>query len=136
MNKEHPNISIIKRFNPVDPNTLAGVLAEDFVWHYINPKVSELEGDYFGLSGLTDFFQKIAGRTSGSFKVNPISIIPMGDELIITHVKDSLSLDGKDMEIDAIVVWCIINGQIKEAWDIPIAHTAKMIKTVKEKLSK
>jgi hypothetical protein len=127
MNIEHPNISILKRFNPANLNTLAEVLAEDFVWHYINPELSELEGDYFGLFGLKDFFHKIASRTSGSFKVNPRFIIPMGDELIITHVKDTLSLDGKPMEIDAIVVWCIINDQIKEAWDIPIAHTAKMI---------
>jgi predicted SnoaL-like aldol condensation-catalyzing enzyme len=134
MNKEHPNISILKKFNPADPNTVAEVLAEDFVWHYINPELSELEGDYLGLSGLTDFFQKIAGRTWGSFKVKPVSIIPMGDELIITHVKDTMSLDGKPMEIDAVVLWCIIDGKIKEAWDIPVVHTAKMIKTVKEKL--
>ena len=53
----------------------------------------------------------------------------MGDELIITHVKDTLSLEGKPMEIDAIVVWCIIDGQIKEAWDIPIVHTAKISDT-------
>ena len=110
------------------------MLAKDFVWHYINPELPELEGDYFGLSGLTDFFQKIADRTGDSFKVNPISIIPIGDELIITHVKDTLSLEGKPMEIDAVVVWCIIDGQIKEAWDIPVVQTAKMIKTVKEKL--
>ena len=58
----------------------------------------------------------------------------MGDELIITHVKETLSLEGKPMEIYAIVVWCIIDGMIKEAWDIPIVHTAKMIKTEKEKL--
>ncbi|WP_340198846.1 nuclear transport factor 2 family protein [Ascidiimonas sp. W6] len=133
MNKEHPNINILKRFNPASPNTLAEVLAEDFVWHYINPKLAELEGDYLGLSGLIDFFQKLADRTSGSFKVNPISIIPMGDELIITHVKDRMSLENKPMEIDAVVLWCIIDGKIKEAWDIPIVHTARMIKTVKEK---
>lgn len=134
MNKEHPNISILKRFNPADPNTAAEILAEDFVWHYINPKLSELEGDYFGLSGLKDFFQKLAGRTSGSFKVNPISISPLGDNLVVTLVKDTMSLEGKPIEIDAVVVWCIINSKIKEAWDIPIAHTAKMVKTVKEKL--
>lgn len=134
MNNEHPNISILKRFNPANPNTAAEVLAKDFVWHYINPELSELEGDYFGLAGLTDFFKRLSGRTSGSFKVNPISITPMGDELIITHVRDTMVLEGKPMEIDAIVVWCIIDGKIKEAWDIPIVHTAKMIETVKEKL--
>ena len=132
MKKEHPNISILKRFNPVNPNTLNGVLADDFTWHYMNPNLPDLEGDYVGLSGLTDFFKKIAGRTNGSFKVNPVSIIPIGDEIIITHVKDTLSMEGKPMEIDAVVVWCIIDGMIKEAWDLPIVHTAKMIR--KEKL--
>ena len=129
MDKEHLNISMLKRFNPANPNTLAEVLAEDFVWHYINPELSALEGDYFGLSGLKDFFQKIAVHTSGSFKVHPISITPFGDELIVTHVKDRLSLEGKLMEIEAVVIWCIIDGQIKEAWDIPIVHTAKISDT-------
>ena len=127
MNQEHPNISILKRFNPANPNTLAEVLAEDFAWHYINPELPELEGDYFGLSGLIDFFKKIGGRTGGSFKVNPISIIPMGDELIITHVKDTMLLGGKQMKIDAVVLWCIIDGNIKEAWDIPVKHTAAFV---------
>lgn len=126
MNKEHPNISILKRFNPANPNTVAEVLAEDFVWHYINPKLPEMEGDYVGLSGLTDFFKGIAGRTGGSFKAKPISIIPMGDELIITHVKDTMLLKGKQMQTDAVVVWRIVNGKIREAWDIPAAYTAKL----------
>jgi len=127
MAKEHPNISILKRFNPANPNTLAEVLAEDFVWHYINPKLPELEGDYVGLSGLTDFFNRLGGRTGGSFKVNPVSITPMGDELVTTHVKDRMLLEGNQMEIDAIVVWCIIDGKIKEAWDIPVIPTARVL---------
>ena len=132
MDKEHPNINILKRFNPANPSTLANVLADDFVWHYINPELSELEGDYFGLSGLTYFFQKLAGRTSGSFKVNPLSATPLGDELVITHVKDTMSLEGTPMEIDAVVIWCILKGEIKEAWDVPIVHTAKMINKLNE----
>ena len=135
MNKEHPNISILKRFNPADPNTAADLLANDFVWHYINPHLPALEGDYYGLAGLTDFFQEIGGRTRGSFKVIPISIFPMGEGLVVTHVKDTMALDGKPMEIDAVVLWCIIDGKIKEAWDIPIVHTAKLINAVKEKLA-
>jgi hypothetical protein len=53
----------------------------------------------------------------------------MGDDLVTTHVKDKMFLNGNPMEIDTIVVWCIINGQIKEAWDIPIVHTAKIADT-------
>ena len=127
MNREHPNISILRRFNPANPSSLTEVLAEDFVWHYINPELSELEGDYFGLRGLTEFFRKIAGHTGGSFKVNPISITPTGDNLVITHVNDTLTLEGKPLEVEAIVIWCIIDGQIKEAWDIPIKQTARVL---------
>ncbi|WP_394973029.1 nuclear transport factor 2 family protein [uncultured Croceitalea sp.] len=129
MNKEHPNVTILKRFNPANPNTATDLLTEDFVWHYINPELSEFEGDYFGLSGLTDFFKKLADRTSGSFKVNPMAIAPIGDELVITHVKDTMVLEGKPMEIDAIVLWCIMDGKIREAWDIPILRTAKVIES-------
>ena len=31
------------------------------------------------------------------------------------------------MEIDAIVVWHITDKKIKEAWDIPALHTARII---------
>lgn len=134
MEKEHPNIEVLKKLDLTNLEESADLIAEDFVWHYYNPKLPELQGDYLGLSGLMDFFKILAGRTRGSFKVNPLSINPLGDSLVITHVKDNMVLDGKHMEIDAVVLWCIIDGKIKEAWDIPIIHTAKMIKTLQEKL--
>ena len=129
MNKEHPNISILKQFNPANPHTAAGVLAEDFVWHYINPKLPEVHGDYLGIAGLADFFKKMAGNTSGTFRVNVISTTPMGDELVVTHVKDTMTLKGKPMEVDAVVVWSIANGKIQEAWDIPAIHSVKVKET-------
>ncbi|WP_435625264.1 nuclear transport factor 2 family protein [Flagellimonas sp.] len=134
MNKEHPNISILKQFNPTNPSSASGVLAEDFVWHYINPELPELEGEYFGFSGLMDFFKKIGMRTSGSFQVNPITTTPLGDQLVVTLVKDSMTLEGKSIKIEAVVIWCIVDGKIKEAWDIPIILTTKMIETIKERL--
>ncbi len=129
MNKEHPNIEVLKRLDLTNLEASAKIIAEDFVWHYYNPELPELEGDYLGLSGLKDFFKTLAGRTNGSFKVNPVSITPLGDELIVTHVKDTMFLEGKQMEIDAVVLWCIIDGTIKEAWDIPVTHTAKFLES-------
>ena len=130
MEKEHPNIEVLKKLDLTNLEESADLIAEDFVWHYYNPKLPELQGDYLGLSGLMDFFKILADRTRGSFKVNPLSINPLGDSLVITHVKDNMVLDGKHMEIDAVVLWCIIDSKIKEAWDIPIIQTAKMIKTL------
>ncbi|XLS30591.1 nuclear transport factor 2 family protein [Flavobacteriaceae bacterium M23B6Z8] len=125
MNREHPNITVLKKFDPANPDTIAEVMDPDFIWHYINPELPELEGDYQGLSGLTNFFKKLGSRTGDSFKVHPLAIVPLGDALVITHVKDTMINDGKRMQIDAVVLWCIKNGKLKEAWDIPVLHTAK-----------
>lgn len=125
MNDEHPNISILKK---LDLTNIAGcndILTADMVWHYINPKLPDVQGDYVGLKGFQSFFERMGGLTGGTFKVNPIAITPMGDKLVITHVKDTMVLDGRQMELEAVVVWCIVDGKIVEAWDIPIIHTAK-----------
>jgi predicted SnoaL-like aldol condensation-catalyzing enzyme len=129
MNKEHPNIEILKRLDLTNLLASADVIAEDFVWHYFNPKLPELEGDYLGVSGLADFFKKIGGRTKGSFKVNLVSITPMGDEMVVTHVKDTMLLNDKPMEVDAVVVWSIVDGKIREAWDLPAVRSAKVIES-------
>ncbi len=128
MKKAHPNIEVLKRFDPTNIAAMAEVLAEDFVWHFINPELPEVQGDYFGLDGLADFFKKMGGHTDGTFKVNPLSITPIGDEFVVVHVKDTMALNGKQMEIDAIVLWHIIDEKIKEAWDIPALHTATVLK--------
>ena len=46
MNKEHPNIEVLKRLDLTNMEASAQVIAEDFVWHYFNPELPELQGDY------------------------------------------------------------------------------------------
>lgn len=123
MNQEHPNVSLMKQLDILNLASCAHLFASDFVWHYINPNLPEVEGDYAGLAGLQAFFQAISSETSGSFKVRPVSINAFGDELVVTHVRNSMSLEGRPIHVDAIVVWRFVNGQITEAWDIPSAHT-------------
>ncbi|WP_271782422.1 nuclear transport factor 2 family protein [Aquimarina algiphila] len=129
MNKEHPNIEVLKRLDLTNLVASTEVIAEDFVWHYFNPELPDLEGDYFGLSGLMAFFKKLSDLTTGIFKINPLSITPMGDEIVVVHVKDTMLLKGNQMEVDAVVVWSIFDGLIKEAWDIPAVRTATVIKS-------
>ncbi len=123
----HPNIAILQQF---DPNNIEGsleIIAEDAVFHFFNPKLPDVQGDYVGPKGFQTFFESMARSSGGSFKVTPISIIPMGDELVVTHVKDTMVLNGRQMELDAVVVWRIVDGKITEAWDIPAIHTPKFI---------
>ena len=69
-----------------------------------------------------DRVETMGKLTEGSFKVNPVSIITVGDELVVAHVKDTMVLEGNPIEIDAVVVWRIVDGKIVEPWDIPAVH--------------
>ncbi|MBW2377899.1 MAG: nuclear transport factor 2 family protein [Deltaproteobacteria bacterium] len=114
MTEEHPNISLFKQLDLRNLGEASDLFAEDFVWHYFNSHLPDLEGDYVGLGGLQAFFEKLGGVTGGTFEVEPISITPYGDELVVAPI-----------EIDAVVVWRIVGGQIAEAWDIPAVHTGR-----------
>ena len=133
MNTIHPNIAVLQKFNPADVSASAGIIAEDAIFHYYNPFLPELQGEFQGRKGFVNFFEQIAAKTEGSFKVTPLSITPMGDELVVTHVKDNMTLDGEQIEVDAVVVWRIVDGKIKEAWDIPAVYTAQVSGTTQVK---
>lgn len=123
MDTPHPNLAVMARLDLRDLDACAELFSEDFVWHYFNPNLPEIEGVYAGLDGLKDFFARIADRTRGTFRVEPVSATPMGDELLVTHVRDHLEFDGAPISIDVVVVWRIVDNRITEAWDIPSAFT-------------
>ena len=125
MTEEHPNISLFKQLDLRNLGEASDLFAEDFVWHYFNSHLPDLEGDYVGLGGLQAFFEKLGGVTGGTFEVEPISITPYGDELVVTHVRNRLVVGGAPIEIDAVVVWRIVGGQIAEAWDIPAVNMGR-----------
>ncbi|MDJ0824185.1 MAG: nuclear transport factor 2 family protein [Rhodobacter sp.] len=123
MTNPHPNVELLMKLNLRDLDASAALFSDDFVWHFFNPKLPDLQGDYSGVDGLKAFFGAMAKRTKGSFNVQPVSITPVGNELIVVHVRDVMQLEGEALEVDAVVVWRIVNGQISEAWDIPAVYT-------------
>ena len=48
---------------------------------------------------------------------------PIGDELVVTHTKNRLTLQGRSITTDVVVVRRIVNGRIAEVWDIPSVHS-------------
>jgi len=125
MSEEHPNIALLKRLDLGNLGASAGLFAEDFVLHFFNPRLPDLQGDHVGLAGLQAFFEKLGAVTGGTFNVEPVSITPFGDELLVAHVKDTMTFGGMSIEVDAIVVWRIVGGHIAEAWDIPAVNTPR-----------
>ena len=119
----------MQQFNPSNIADAIDIIDEDAIFHYFNPMLPDMQGDYFGRKGFMEFFGRIVGKTEGTFKVTPLSITPMGDELVVTHVKDNMMLNDEQIEVDAVVVWRIVEGKIREAWDIPAVYTAQLSDT-------
>lgn len=64
MDRDHPNIQAMKQLNLGDLTAAKDLFAEDVVWHYFNPNLPELQGDYVGLTGIRSFFQSIGGKNA------------------------------------------------------------------------
>ncbi|MCW5520456.1 nuclear transport factor 2 family protein [Aureitalea sp. L0-47] len=126
MNKEHPNIAIVKKFDPNNIDTATDVLAGNAEFHFFNPLLPEIKGTYVGLEGFRDFFQKMGEICHKCFNVNPVSITAIGDELVVVHSKNEMILDDRELEVDAVIVWRIVEGKISEVWDIPSIHPTKV----------
>lgn len=123
MTEEHPNLALLSKLDIRDLNASAALFSSDFVWHYFNPKLPDVEGDYIGVNGLKEFFSKVAGKTGGTFRVEPISVIPFGEELVVVHARDTMEFKDNSIALDVAVVWRIVDGKLAEAWDIPSAFT-------------
>lgn len=123
MTEEHPNVTLLKRFDPRNVIGTADVFAEDAVWHFFNPLLPDIQGDYVGRSGLQTFFEKMAKLTDGTFKVTPVSVTPVGDELLVMQTKNTMILEDEQIATDVVLVWRIVGGHIVEVWDIPSVYS-------------
>lgn len=126
MNGAHPNLALLKRLDFSDLAGAADLFSEDFVWHFFNPRLPDVQGDYHGVSGLQSFFEKLGAATNGTFKVDPISVTPVGDELVVMHNRNRLTFQGVPVETDVVVVWRIVDGRFSEVWDIPSIHAVRV----------
>ena len=126
MTEEHPNISVLRRFDPANVAGTADVFAEDVIFHFFNPLLPDLHGDYVGRAGIQAFFEKLRLLTGSAHKINPISVTAVGDELVVVHRKQVVIMEDRQIESDVVVVWRIVNGRIVEVWDIPSIHAARI----------
>ena len=123
MAEKHPNVALIEQLDVRDIAAATDVFAEDAVFHYFNPKLPELQGDYVGLAGIRTFFEKVGGVSAGTFRIEPVSLTPVGNELVVVHTRNSLTLEGQEITMDVVVVWRIVDGRVTEVWDIPSVFT-------------
>lgn len=101
------------------------LFAQDFVFHYVNPMLDELNGDYHGYAGFRTFFERLHEGSDTGFKNQPHSLTPYGDELVVAYATNTVNFGGTAIDVDAIVVWRIVEGRLDEAWDIPAINTVR-----------
>jgi predicted SnoaL-like aldol condensation-catalyzing enzyme len=123
----HPNLTILMKLDLQDLDASTDILADDFIWHYFNPKLPDLEGDYRGIEGLKGFFAKVGEMSRGRFQVNRIDLRAVGDELLVTQVCNRITLGDVAIEFDAVVVWRVVDGKLAEAWDIPSVYKVRTV---------
>lgn len=121
------NLSLLEKVDIRNLDACAELFSDDFVWHYFNPKLPELEGDYRGVQELKDFFAKLFQMSKGGFNVNVVDARCVGDELVVTQTCNRISFEGNTIEFDVVVVWRIVEGKIREAWDIPSVFNVRNI---------
>lgn len=126
---QHPNLDVVAE---VGSAILSGfttphehLFADDFVFHYFNRQLPDVDGDYHGVEGIRRFFTRLGDRTDGTFHVKPVSMTRFGDELVAAHATITLTLEGASLELDSLLVWRVYNGQVHEAWDVPATNTVR-----------
>ena len=118
MTEDHSNVAILKRLDLRDLAASQDLIAEDVVWHYANPNLPDLQGDYVGLDGVRSFFEAVGQKSGGTFKINPMSVTPVGDELVVVQSRNTLTLEDRSVAVDVVVVWRFVDGRVVEVWDI------------------
>ena len=121
------NVAMIRRLPDLIPDRLdeaREIFAADFRWHYVNEHLPDLNKTYYGVDGLKTFFGDLAALTGGTFGVKIEDAYALGSEFVVAHANPGMTLEGKTFETDAAVVWRIVDGKIKEAWDIPGVNSA------------
>lgn len=125
---QHRNFAPIARFTEWMQSGFKGdaeFVERDVVWHYFNPRLPQLSGDYRGREGLRDLFAQLTTETQGTFRTRPLRLEAFGDEIVVGHAIHQLRMEGRPIEVDAVVVWRIVGEQIVEAWDIPAVNTVR-----------
>ncbi len=125
MKSNHPNIDIIAQVDRDNMAASVDVFHSDVVWHFFNPMVPEVAGSYHGLNGIAEFFEKVHSVGQGSFHIEPSGAWAIGEELVVVQTRNTLGDGDATLSFDVVVVWRIVEGRIKEVWDIPAIYTAQ-----------
>lgn len=101
------------------------LFADDVVFHFFNQHLPELAGDHHGFDGIRELFERLREASDVGFHNEPRSLTPYGDELVVAFATNTVGFGGVVLDVDAVVVWRVVDGRIHEVWDIPAVNTVR-----------
>jgi ketosteroid isomerase-like protein len=100
-------------FNTGDVATLLDVFDEDIVWHF--PGSSKLAGEHIGRDDTMAFLGAYGAAGGGTLHATVIDVVARED-LVAGWAQDTASVDGKSLDVRAVVMFAMRDGKVIEAW--------------------
>jgi len=114
---EHPNVALTRRgydaFARGDLAALAGLIAEDVIWHVAPP--GPLSGTYRGREEVFRFFGDLARETGGTFRVDVHDVLA-NDRHSVALCTMTASRGGKSLKVPVANIGRMRDGTITEFW--------------------
>jgi len=113
----HPNEELVRRsydaFARGDMDTLAGMLADDVVWHV--PGRNLISGDHRGVDGVTALLGNVVQLTEGTLRID-LRRVMVDDDGAATVFSASGQRKGRTLEQQNVLVYTIRDGKFTELW--------------------
>jgi uncharacterized protein len=113
----HSNEELVRRgydaFAKGDVDTLRKVFAHNVVFHQSGR--SSLAGDYHGIDQVLGFFQKLAERSGGTFRVTLHDVLANHEYAVGLHTAEA-EREGRHLRSRTALVLRVRDGKITEAW--------------------
>jgi ketosteroid isomerase-like protein len=94
-------------------DTLRKVFAHNVVFHQSGR--SPLAGDYHGIDQVLGFFQKLAERSGGTFRVTLHDVLANHEHAVGLHTAEA-EREGRHLRSRTALVLHVRDGKITEAW--------------------
>jgi ketosteroid isomerase-like protein len=108
------NADVVRRgyaaFNAADVAELTDIFAEDSSWH--TPGAASSAGDRVGRDAVFQQFGRYGGETDGTFKATLREVFAGPDGRVVAMHHNSGERKGKQLDVDACVVFEVEDGRI------------------------
>ena len=100
-------------FASYDLDTIRALFADDVVWHVGGR--NQLSGTFKGKDEVFGWFAKLLTLSEGTFKID-VHDVMANDTHAVVLSNDTAQRGDKHLDLQAVAVYHIEGGQVKEAW--------------------